>query len=74
MFLDATIENLEGNDPKTAQEILNNFAYWDKFNLHLRCTTTTSGEYGIFGISRICFLPNPIRRKMLTPIDGHLPH
>ncbi len=56
VFLDATIENLEGNDPNRALEFLNIFAYWGNFDIHLKWTTATSGEYGFCSNSRSCVL------------------
>lgn len=52
VFSDQTMENLEANDPKSAAEILDNFAHWDDIDIHHRGEVLTSSGHGFCGIGR----------------------
>ena len=52
VFSDATIQNLQDNDPETAREILDSFAHWDDIDVHFKGATITSGGHGFCGIAR----------------------
>lgn len=47
-----TLENLRENDPKSAEAIRQNFAYWDDIAVHYRGGTIVSGGHGFCGIGR----------------------
>ncbi len=49
---DETLDNLELNDPVSAQEIRSHFAYWDDIALHFKGQTITSSGHGFCGIGR----------------------
>jgi len=49
---DETRDNLAANDPVTAEEIRQSFAYWDDIAVHYRGTTVRSSGHGFCGIGR----------------------
>jgi anthraniloyl-CoA monooxygenase len=49
---DETLGNLAANDPVTAEENRQSFAYWDDIAVHYRGTTVRSGGHGFCGIGR----------------------
>ena len=49
---DETLSNLENNDPVSAKDIRENFAYWDDIALHHRGKKTLSSGHGFCGIGR----------------------
>jgi anthraniloyl-CoA monooxygenase len=52
VFSDQTLENLQANDPFSAQRILGEFAHWDDIDVHFKGQVITSGGHGFSGISR----------------------
>ncbi|MCY6381325.1 bifunctional salicylyl-CoA 5-hydroxylase/oxidoreductase [Hoeflea prorocentri] len=52
VFSDETLDNFEGNDPESAKQIRNHFAYWDDIAVHYRGTTQLSTGHGFCGIGR----------------------
>ncbi len=52
VFSDQTMDNLRGNDPESAAEILDNFAHWDDIDVHFKGEVITSGGHGFCGIGR----------------------
>jgi len=56
VFSEQTLENLEGNDPKSAEEIADNFAHWDDIDVHFKGNVITSGGHGFIGIGRLRLL------------------
>jgi anthraniloyl-CoA monooxygenase len=52
VFSDQTVENLQANDPKSAEIIASEFAHWDDIDVHIHGTTITSGGHGFIGIGR----------------------
>ena len=56
VFSDQTMDNLRENDPRSAAEILDNFAHWDDIDVHFRGSITTSGGHGFCGIGRMRLL------------------
>src|ERR1700722_5998810 len=52
VFSDETLRNLEGADPPTRQEILDNLAHWDDIEINFKGRTITSGGHGFCGIER----------------------
>ncbi len=49
---DETLDNLAANDPKSAEAIRANFAYWDDVALHYKGECLTSAGHGFCGIGR----------------------
>ncbi|WP_419911415.1 bifunctional salicylyl-CoA 5-hydroxylase/oxidoreductase [Hoeflea sp.] len=49
---DETLDNLQENDPVSAEAIRKHFAYWDDIAVHYRGTTETSTGHGFCGIGR----------------------
>ena len=49
---DETLDNLENNDPVSAKDIRENFAYWDDIALHHKGKKTLSTGHGFCGIGR----------------------
>jgi len=49
---DDALENLQENDPKSAQAIRDHFAYWDDIAVVHRGVRTVSGGHGFAGIGR----------------------
>ena len=49
---DETLSNLENNDPVSAKDIRENFAYWDDIALHHQGKKTLSTGHGFCGIGR----------------------
>ena len=49
---DETLENLHANDPVSAAEIREHFAYWDDIALHFRGERIVSTGHGFCGIGR----------------------
>ena len=49
---DETLENLDKNDPISAEEIRSNFAYWDDIALHHKKEKLLSTGHGFCGIGR----------------------
>ncbi len=49
---DETLDNLQVNDPISAERIREHFAYWDDIAVHYRGTTTISSGHGFCGIGR----------------------
>ena len=56
VFSDQTLENLIENDPKSAEEIANNFAHWDDIDVHFKREVITSTGHGFIGIGRLRLL------------------
>ena len=56
VFSDQTLENLEVNDPKSAEEMADNFAHWDDIDVHFKGEVITSGGHGFIGIGRLRLL------------------
>lgn len=52
VFSDQTMENLRGNDAKTADAILAEFAHWDDIDIHFKGECVTSTGHGFAGIGR----------------------
>jgi len=52
VFSDQTVENLQGNDPKSARIIADEFAHWDDIDVHIRGERITSSGHGFIGIGR----------------------
>ena len=52
VFSDQTVENLERNDPKSAQIIADEFAHWDDIDVHIKGECITSSGHGFIGIGR----------------------
>jgi len=52
VFSDQTVENLERNDPKSAQIIAEEFAHWDDIDVHIKGECITSSGHGFIGIGR----------------------
>lgn len=52
VFSDQTLDNLQLNDPVSANRILDNFAHWDDIDVHFKGQTITSGGHGFSGIAR----------------------
>jgi anthraniloyl-CoA monooxygenase len=52
VFSDQTVENLERNDPKSAQVIADEFAHWDDIDVHIKGECITSSGHGFIGIGR----------------------
>jgi anthraniloyl-CoA monooxygenase len=52
VFSDATLENLRGADPATADAIEAGFAHWDDIELQFKGRTLRSGGHGFVGIGR----------------------
>jgi anthraniloyl-CoA monooxygenase len=52
VFSDQTVENLERNDPKSAQIIAGEFAHWDDIDVHIKGECITSSGHGFIGIGR----------------------
>lgn len=53
---DDALENLQVNDPKSAQMIRDNFAYWDDIAVVHNGVRTVSGGHGFAGIGRMQML------------------
>lgn len=53
---DETLDNLEANDPVSAREIRNHFAYWDDMALIYKGSKTISSGHGFCGIGRMRLL------------------
>ncbi len=49
---DETLDNLQSNDPASAETIRQHFAYWDDIAVHYRDTKTVSTGHGFCGIGR----------------------
>ena len=49
---DETLGNLAANDPVSAEQIRQSFAYWDDIAVHYRGTVLRSGGHGFCGIGR----------------------
>ena len=49
---DETLDNLQGNDAKSAEAIRNHFAYWDDVAVHYRGERLVSTGHGFCGIGR----------------------
>ncbi|MDA4844599.1 bifunctional salicylyl-CoA 5-hydroxylase/oxidoreductase [Hoeflea poritis] len=49
---DETLDNLQENDPVSAEAIRKHFAYWDDIAVHYRGTTEVSTGHGFCGIGR----------------------
>ncbi|WP_020591891.1 bifunctional salicylyl-CoA 5-hydroxylase/oxidoreductase [Kiloniella laminariae] len=49
---DDALGNMLENDPESAEQIRENFAYWDDIAVHHKGTRTVSGGHGFAGISR----------------------
>jgi anthraniloyl-CoA monooxygenase len=52
VFSDQTMENLTGNDPKSAKAIGDSLAHWDDIDVHFRDMCETSTGHGFCGIGR----------------------
>ncbi|MDH3662796.1 MAG: FAD-dependent monooxygenase, partial [Alphaproteobacteria bacterium] len=53
---DETLDNLQANDPSSADLIREHFAYWDDIAVHYRGTKTVSTGHGFCGIGRKALL------------------
>ena len=56
VFSDQTMENLQGNDPKSAHRIADSLAHWDDIEVHVRGAVERSGGHGFSGIGRMRLL------------------
>ena len=56
VFSDQTLENLEANDPPSANRIAEGFAHWDDIEVHLRGEVQRSSGHGFVGIGRKALL------------------
>ncbi|KQR37823.1 bifunctional salicylyl-CoA 5-hydroxylase/oxidoreductase [Acidovorax sp. Leaf160] len=52
VFSDATLENLRGADPVSAQTIAAEFSRWDDIDVHFKGRMVRSGGHGFIGIGR----------------------
>jgi anthraniloyl-CoA monooxygenase len=52
VFSDQTMDNLMGNDPKSAKTIGDSLAHWDDIDVHFRGACETSTGHGFCGIGR----------------------
>jgi anthraniloyl-CoA monooxygenase len=52
VFSDQTVENLQRNDPRSAQIITQEFARWDDIDVHFKGETIRSSGHGFIGIGR----------------------
>ena len=52
VFSDQTLENLQANDPVSAERIAEGFAHWDDIEVHLRGEAERSSGHGFVGIGR----------------------
>lgn len=52
VFSDETMTHLTENDPRSAEQISDNFAHWDDIDVHFKGKTITSGGHGFVGIYR----------------------
>ena len=52
VFSDQTLENLQANDPVSAERIAEGFAHWDDIEVHLRGDVQRSSGHGFVGIGR----------------------
>ncbi|MDG2065757.1 MAG: bifunctional salicylyl-CoA 5-hydroxylase/oxidoreductase [SAR324 cluster bacterium] len=53
VFSDQTLENLQLNDPESAETIRKSFAYWDDIDVHIHGKVIRSGGHGFIGIGRL---------------------
>ncbi len=53
---DETLDNLALNDPESAADIRENFAYWDDIAVHIKGTRQVSTGHGFCGIGRMKLL------------------
>ena len=53
VFSDQTLENLQLNDPESAETIRKSFAYWDNIDVHIHGKVVRSGGHGFIGIGRL---------------------
>ena len=56
VFSDQTLENLQANDPESAETIRKSFAYWDDIDVHIHGKVIRSGGHGFIGIGRLRLL------------------
>ncbi len=56
VFSDQTLENLQLNDPESAETIRKSFAYWDDIDVHIHGKVISSGGHGFIGIGRLRLL------------------
>lgn len=56
VFSDQTLDNLITNDPKSAEEIADNFSHWDDIDIHFKGNVITSSGHGFIGIGRLRLL------------------
>lgn len=56
VFSDQTLENLQANDPESAETIRQSFAYWDDIDVHIHGKVFSSGGHGFIGIGRLRLL------------------
>jgi len=56
VFSDQTLENLQLNDPESAETIRKSFAYWDDIDVHINGKVVRSGGHGFIGIGRLRLL------------------
>jgi anthraniloyl-CoA monooxygenase len=52
VFSDQTMENLRGNDPVSAQSMIDDLAHWDDIDVHVNGAKITSSGHGFIGIGR----------------------
>ena len=52
VFSDETLDNFRRNDPESAEQIRNHFAYWDDIAVYYRGTKELSTGHGFCGIGR----------------------
>ena len=52
VFSDQTVENLQHNDPKSAQVIADEFAHWDDIEVRIAGRSVVSSGHGFIGIGR----------------------
>ena len=71
VFSDQTMENLQANDPASAQAIAESLAHWDDIEVHFRGTVERSGGHGFCGIGRRPLLEILQDRARQLGVDLH---
>ncbi len=56
VFSDQTMENLQANDPVSAQTMSNELIHWDYIDIHINGQVDRSGGHGFIGIGRMRLL------------------
>ena len=66
---DETLDNLAVNDAVSAEQIRENFAYWDDIAVHFKGTTQVSTGHGFCGIGRMRLLQILQKRAQEVAVD-----